>query len=285
MKQLLKTALLFLLLSPVYGQKSVDIPQTKVVEVFMDKLPSKLEAFNLKDLRSSGDAFNVRIWQQHSIFTLNDAQTSSSEYKLHTTSHSPVYTTTAFSNELTADLIAFFKSSEVMQLQNDNTRGIDGSFVYIEIATKEKYKVVSYWSPKASRNKDCKSVVALLDNLYSKVNYDDLVHTFLNSLEPGGYTWGMSTLRIDRFLGDDIEKTDFYNKVEGDIKEQLSVSSTTNRWEYPLVMINGELSKIADLNQYSLEEVKKFDIMKSNAGLQAIYGTSAKHGVVILDTI
>ncbi|MCP4553591.1 MAG: hypothetical protein GY834_16460 [Bacteroidetes bacterium] len=81
-----------------------------------------------------------------------------------------------------------------MEIQDEKFRGIDGSYVFFEISAKDKYKVVSFWSPRAERSDDSKIVVGILNILNKTINSSELQHTFLNLLEPGDYDLNMVRL-------------------------------------------------------------------------------------------
>jgi hypothetical protein len=262
----------------------MEIPESDVVRFFIEKLPDNLNVFNLKDLRASTDSLDIRIWQTHEIFTASCNDSFSSNYKIHTTNDKPIFSTFNFSKNISRDILNSFLATGVMELHNDNYRGIDGSFIFIEISTKQMYKVVSFWSPNAERNTDCKAVVEILDKLNKTINSKDIRNEFLNSLEPGGYRWGMTSIQIDKFLSSDIAQTDFYSMPEEKIKTELKITQKTNHWEYPIVIINDKPAKIEDLNKYSKNDVESFEILKPDNNVIALYGTMGNNGIIKMKT-
>lgn len=284
MRQFLIILFILFSLTPSFGQKKMEIPESDVVRFFIEKLPENLNVFNLKDLRASTDSLDIRIWQTHEIFTLSYNDSCSSNYKIYTTNDSPVFSTFNFSENISLNILDSFLAKRIMKLNNDNYRGIDGSFIFIEISTKQMYKVVSFWSPNAERNNDCKAVVEILDKLNKTINSKDLRNEFLNSLEPGGYKWGMTSIQVDKFLGSNIAQTDFYSMAEEKIKTELNITQKTNHWEYPIVIINDKPAKIADLNEYSKNDVESFEILKPDNNVIALYGTMGNNGVIKMKT-
>ena len=284
MKQILTILILILLFNPTFGQKHLDVPKTQVIESFIETLPKNLEKLELKDLRISKDSLNIRIWQTHEVFTINRADESTlSNYKIHTTNKELVFKSFNLEDSISQNILDSLLDASIMTLKNENYRGIDGSFVFIEISTKNNYKVVSYWSPNPERSNDCKTVVQVIDMLDKAIDSKKLKKDFLNSLPSGSYRWGMTSIRIDRFLDKGIAKTDFYNKAEKKIKHELSISDKTNHWDYPLILVNNKPAKISDLNQYNDKEIAKFEILKPDNNLIALYGTNGSNGVVLIE--
>ncbi len=95
---------------------------------------------------------------------------------------------------------------------------------------------------------------------------------------------GYDKYSIDKFLGANTVKTDFYSMAEARIKTELNITEKTNHWEYPLVIINDRPAKIADLNKYSEKDVEKLEILKSDNQQVALYGTNGRNGIITLKT-
>lgn len=98
--------------------------------------------------------------------------------------------------------------------------------------------------------------------MHQAVNSKELYNNFLNSLPVGGYSWGMSSLRIERFLDDKAEKTDFYVMAEKKIKRKLGINKKTDHWNYPMLIIDHKPAEFAKLNKYTKEDIEKFEIIK-----------------------
>ena len=130
----------------------------------------------MKDLQKSTDSLNIRIWQTHTIFTLNYNNSVSSNYKIHTTNDKPTISTTNFSENISRNILDSILDSKLLEVNDDSYRGIDGSFTFIEISTKNKYKVVSFWSPMMKRSDDCKTVVNSLYMISKTINSRKLIN-------------------------------------------------------------------------------------------------------------
>ncbi|MCF6352451.1 MAG: hypothetical protein L3J06_05540 [Cyclobacteriaceae bacterium] len=284
MKHNLLLVFLFLLFNIFYGQKIIEIPKNDIVENFVNQLPKNLIKYGLDDLRNSSDSLGIRIWRKSDIFTLSSGDSLSFNYKIHIGNNKPLVTSTDYSENISRNILDSLISYRIMELQDETYRGIDGSFVFFEISTKDKYRIFSYWSPQLSRSEDCKSVVQILNTLYRALNTKKIRDEFLNSLEPGGYRWGMSSIRVDRFLSEEITKTDFYLIAENKIRKELNITYGTSHLEYPLVIINGKLARIASLNQYLEKDIVSFNVLKPDNPAVVIYGTAGSNGVVRLET-
>lgn len=284
MKQITTLILLLFLLQPIFGQKTFDIPETPTVKGFINTLPEKLKRLGLKDLQTSSDSLNIRIWKPPFVFTANYTNTATSSYKVYTRNRKFVSKPTNFSEKTSQKIINNLLSKQISKLKDDQYRGIDGHFVFIEFSTKSKYKIVSYWSPNSNRSNDNKTVVQILGMLRKETNSSKLIKDFLNSLEPGSYAWGMSNIRLDNFVDEKETKTNFYSQAEEKIKAELNITKKTNRQNYPLILINGKPAKMSDLNTYTNQQVAKFEIIKPNDQRTVLYGTNGNKGIVIVQT-
>ncbi|MDW7694432.1 hypothetical protein R9C00_06755 [Flammeovirgaceae bacterium SG7u.111] len=284
------TLLLSLLLFThlLMGQKEMDIPQNNVnTKGFAERLPETLQLYDLEDLRYSPDSLGIRIWKQHSIFTLQLDDSISCEYKIHTKKSSkPISSTTSFPQSISQPLLEAIMAQSIWELEDDDYRGIDGSFVYFEIATPASYKVLSIWSGRLRSTQNGELATQLLNLVNTTLETNKLTSIFLDSLSPGCYRWGMSGICIDKFLGNEVQKTDFYSYAENRIKSELNITEDTGHYNYPIVIINNKPAKLSDLNQYSMKDMKSLDILSEDNGVPAlaIYGTRAKNGVVVLTT-
>ncbi|MCR1026087.1 hypothetical protein NQT66_14790 [Cellulophaga baltica] len=285
MKQILTLIILIFLLNPTYGQKNLDIPENKVIESFMKSLPKKIEKLKLQDLRTSEDSLNIRIWQTHNVFTINQNSDSTfSDYKIFTTNKELVFKSFNFKENISQKIMDSLSVETIMNLKDENYRGIDGSFIFLEISTGSIYKVVSYWSPSSERSNDCEAVVEILSVINTTIDSKKLSNDFLNSLPSGSYRWGMTSVRIDRFLDKAVAKTDFYSRAEKKIEKELSITDKTNHWDYPLILVNNKPAMLSDLNKYNDKEIAKFEVLKPDNNLIVLYGTNGSNGVVLIET-
>ena len=284
MKNLLTFLLVLSVLSTSKAQKIVEIPQTVVVESFVKNLPAILVKYNLEDLRKSTDSLCIRIWTDNEVFTLSSKDSVHCNYKIHTNQVKPVVLEKSYSGKISQILLDSLVAHNLLNLQDEPHRGLDGSFVFFEISTKTCYKICSFWSPNTQVNENCKNATHILDLIHNTLHTNDLYTEFFNTLEPGGYLWGMSTIHIDRFLRKEMHRTDFYVHAENRIRKELNITDSTSPLSFPIVMINQKPASIASLNQYSEKELVRFDIFKPGAESTALYGSRACYGVVILET-
>lgn len=143
---------------------------------------------------------------------------------------------------------------------------------------------MSFWSPNSSRSSTSKSVFRSIKSIQNQLNTSKLKTEFINTLAPGEYRFGTITINIDRFLNSNLAKTDFYKLAEAKIKTELNINETTPLTNYPLVLINNKISKLADLNNYSNNQIKDFKVIKQDIGITGIYGSKATNGVVVIET-
>lgn len=284
MKHITLTLLILIAFNALSAQKKIEIPESMPVNWFVKRLPKQLEQFHFKDLKSSKDSLNIRIWKRHEIFNLSCNDIFSSEFIIRTGGTDFISTSYKFGEDLSKELLTYFDANNLHDLKDDSFRGIDGSFVYIEIATKNKYKVLSFWSPNADRSEDCKSLLQFIDDMHKAINSKKLYNTFLNSLPVGGHVWGMSSLRIERFLDDKAKKTDFYVMAEKKIKRKLGINEKTDHWKYPILIINHKPAQFASLNKYSMKDIKSFEILKPDNSQTLLYGTNGSNGTIIVET-
>jgi len=283
MKQILTVLILFFF-QPSFGQKQLDVPKTQVIGSFIETLPKNLKELELKDLRVSSDSLNIRIWQSHEVFTLNYSDYASADYKIYTRNDELIFKSFNFPDSISKNIMDSLFVANIMNLKNENYKGIDGSFVFIEISTYSKYKVVSYWSTNSDRTDDCKTDFQILSMLDEAIDTRKLRNEFLNSVPSGNYRWGMTSIRIDRFLDKDVSTTDFYSRVEKEMEQELNITNKTNHWDYPLILVNNKPAMISDLNKYKYKEIAKFEILKPDNNLIALYGTNGSNGVVLIET-
>lgn len=285
MKHLFVLALLTFTFTISKAQKTIQIPQNRVDESFYQRLPESLEKYHLKDLRTSTDSLNIRIWKRHGILSLGVSDSVQGSYVLHTVGQTSVVQQKDYPERVTRPLLDSLLAFHILELNDDPYRGIDGSFVIFEVATRKNYRVFSYWSPNAKRSEDNKTVVRILKEVNQALNVKELNTAFWQSLEPGGYSWGMRAIQVDEFLPAHVKKTDFYVQAEKRMRRELKLTDSTSHREFPVVFINHKPANIADLNNYSLSQVTKLKIHQPNStSLSALYGARARYGVVEVET-
>ena len=105
----------------------------KILSFMSEPKIKKLEELELKDLRKSTDSLNIRIWQTHEVFTINYNDSIFSDYKIYTTNDKLVFKSFYISENISKNIIDSLIDKKIINLKNDNFRGIDGSFIIIEI--------------------------------------------------------------------------------------------------------------------------------------------------------
>lgn len=267
-----------------FSQKTLELQNGEITKNFAKELNTNLVKFNLKDLQTSTDSLNIRIWQPNEIFTLSKSDSISSEYKIYILSNQLDLETIKFAPQISSNILDSLLSYNLLHLREDNFLGLDGKFVFIEIATINKYKLMSFWSPDLNRNSNSKIVFQSIKSLNQQLKTSSLRSEFINKLAPGEYHFGMTTINIDKFLNHDLAKTDFYKLAEAKIKTELDINETTSLSNFPLILIDNKISKLADLNNYSNNQIKDFKVIKQDVGIAGIYGSKAINGVIVLET-
>lgn len=284
MKHFMTFLLILSVLSTAYGQKVIEVPQNDRIKGFVTNLQGNLDKYHLTDLQKSTDSLCIRIWTDNEVFTLSLKDSVQCSYKIHTNQVKPAVLERSYSGKISRILLDSMVSHNLLNLRDESYRGMDGSFVYFEISTKASYTICSFWSPYTQGNENCKNAAHILDHMHMTLHTDDLYTEFFNTLEPGDYLWGMSTVHIDRFLQKEVHRTDFYSCAENRIRKELNITENTSPLNFPIVMINHKPASIASLNQYSQKELVHFDILKPGTESTARYGSRAGNGVVILET-
>lgn len=276
MKYLLACCFIMMLFNKSYAQAENE--DDRLVKIFLKNLPKTLKYFGLKDLRDSKDTLNIRIWQQ-GIINLNSTNPNyqiciSGEERTCKVFEIPKSTSTALMKTLI--------SLNLFKLKNDSYRGIDGTDVTIEIVHDGIYRAFSYWSPNAKRNETSRNVFNILNTVNQKLNINDLNTRFLQTLKPGTYPWDMTSIYIDRFLSNNVKKTDFYLVVKNRIKLELNVDENSSATHFPLILINNSKAQISDLNKYSNKDLIECNILKPGVSSSNLYGARANYGVVLV---
>lgn len=284
MKKQFIIVLMVSLFTPIMGQKQMEMPTNDVVTLFVERLPGELKRFRLEDLRSSTDSLVIRIWKRNEIVTIKANRTIDYQYTLTTNDNRSKPQEITYTGKFPLSYLDSLNRYHFSKLANDDHRGVDGSFVFFEIATKTSYKICSFWSPDGTRDANEKIAVQTIALTNRLLNASSRRDSFIENLAPGSYTWGMGMLRIDRFPGKEVKKTDFYKTAEKRIRAELSITNRTSHLLYPLILINEKPVQLADLNNYSQKEIDHFEILKPDNKIVAIYGTSGSAGVVKVKT-
>ena len=267
------------------AQKQQDIPNTEVVTSFTKRLPGLLDSLHLADLSHSTQPLSVRVWNgRHEVFTVSRDSAVSTDYKMYLAKERLHYISYDIPASQSRALVDALLSPATRSLSNGNHVGIGGQWMFIEIATPDVYKIVSHWSPGGSETADRRHIARLLSLLRDAADSEARRAELLDGLPAGDYMWGRTSVRIDRFIQNDVATTEFYKQAEAKIKQELGITDATHHFDYPLIMINGQPRKIADLNRYRMTQVAKFKVVGPKDLRGTIWGGSGANGIVMVVT-
>lgn len=266
------------------AQKKIIHSEDLMVKFFLKALPDKLEKLDLPDLRKDSSDFSIRIWNNRRVISLSNEFKNKNSCLIYSTKttdlNSYCHKVFDIDETLSIALLDSIKALKPLELEDESRRGLDGSFTFIELSTKNIYKIITCWSPYLqSRSENIDRIRHLLEILRDNIGFENLDTIFLDSLEPGNYLWGwgISTIRIDRFLDEEIPKTDLYKEVEQKLKLEFDIK---NNRDFPLILINDLHVNISNLNLYSKKDVIELNIYKSDNPMTSVYPTSVGKGVI-----
>lgn len=272
----------------VLAQKSIQVPSNKRDMRFYERLPSTLDEYGLEDLTKTNDSLSLRVWRSNKIIEVKkQGEATHASLTFWINQQEPIVRKNEFGQEVSQKLLDSLLANNIMSLPGNPYYGVDGSYITIEVATPERYRMYSYWSPGSSpspKNEGAKEVVRMMALANDILDESGHISAFIESLEPGGYTWGMTGFRVDRFLHDDAPKSSLYKTVEERVKRELNVTPETSHRNYPMVIINHKPALLQDLNKYKNSDVKSLEIITKENPKQRIYGTSGLNGIIMVET-
>ena len=263
-----KLTLLFLLSLSVnsYCQKNIGITENKISKYFYKNLDSLNAKYDLKDLRES-ENIAIRIWLRNEIISLE----KNSEYIFYTSNGQKDFIEVRNLEKKTNldSLYHLFKSSSNFK----NKLHIDAFPIKIELSNSNSYDLISF-----QRNDQLEEII---QNIRKKHSLDELRNEIKNNLPAGNYRMGTTSLRKDYLPKED--KSDFYLKLEPEIKAKLKISEKSNPTEMPLIIIDDIPGfYFEDLNNLKLSDVKDYEIINDKA--KVLYGTRARFGIIKVNT-
>ncbi|WP_207432568.1 hypothetical protein [Sabulibacter ruber] len=178
-------------------------------------------------------------------------------------------------------------ANKILVSPGSSRHGIDGSYVTIEVATPEHYRLYSYWSPwssSSSKNEGAQDVVKMMALTNNFLDLSGHTSNFLESLEPGNYPWGMTGLRIDKFLPENARRSTLYKTLEKRARKELKITPETSHQKYPIVIINHQRAFLKDLNKYETADVSSLQILSKDNSQHSIYGSLGENGVIVVET-
>jgi hypothetical protein len=245
-----------------------------------------------QDESKTTDSLNVSIsWnEQNYKFTITDKVKATYTYTMWRVNekHIPVDSFSQSSDvsvKVSEKLLKLLDIENLMSLPEDNSRGLDGYFVIISFSDNKTFKKLVYWSPEfMPGNENTKKINEITRQIREDFKTDSFNDAFINTLPPGEYRRGMGQLKVDRFLADDVTKTDFYKNAEQKMKAALGITNQTPHSQYPIMLIDLKEGVIADLNNYTLKDIKSFEIITKEQPERVIYGARGENGVVVVTT-
>jgi len=249
-----------------YCQKNIGITENKISKYFYKNLDSLNTKYDLKDLRDS-ENIAIRIWMRNEIISLE----KNSEYIFHTSNgQKDIIEVRNLEKKTNLDsLYQLFKSNSDF----NSKLHIDAFPINIELNNSNSYDLISF-----QRNDQLEEII---QNIRKKHSLDELRKEIKNNLPAGNYRMGTTSLRKDYLPKGD--KSDFYLKLEPEIKAKLKITEKNNPSEMPLIMIDdipGFYFK--DLNNLKLSDVKDYEVIDDKR--KFVYGTRGRFGIIKVNT-
>ena len=248
-----------------YCQKEMEISETNISKHFYSNLDSLNAKYDLQDLRKT-EGVNIRIWRENEIITLG----KNSEYLFHISDGENNIIERRKLAQIT-DLDSLYRLYNSRKEVN-NKLHIDAFPIKIELSDSKNYDLVTF-----QRDDQMEE---LIHNIGKKYAINALRKEIIYNLPPGNYRRSMLGLKIDHLPKE--EKSDFYLKIEPEIKAKLNVTDKTLPTELPLILINNKPHFFEDLNKLTLSNVEDYEII--NDKMVVLYGTRARFGIIKVNT-
>lgn len=190
------------------------------------------------------------------------------------------------SDQVSNKLLKLLNKENLMSLPEDKSGGTDGYFLTITFSDNQTSKKLVYWSPELMPwNEKCKKINEITSQISEDFKTDSLNRVFINTLPGGMYGSGLFwNIEVDRFLDDTIPKTDFYIRAASEMQTRLGITEATKHTEYPIIIIDEQYSYIADLNNYTLNDIISFKVIVPSEKAKAHYGEDEKKGIITVTT-
>ncbi|MDE5418224.1 hypothetical protein L3049_09395 [Labilibaculum sp. DW002] len=280
-----KTITLFLFLLcyfNAYSQKTIEVSDNKLDQFFYDKMPEYITKFGLEDLRNSTDSLRLRIWSGKGTIEVTQQNGVKANLTQWTMWQDPIINKVDFKSEISKQLLDTLLAYDITTLPADNTWGIDGSYIHIEVSTPEKYRTYTYWSPRLSEGGN-RFKVAKIERLANSIlNRNKHFNEFIETLPPGGY--GLSSGQIDCYLPEGSKESSLYQEVKKRMQLELGITENTSHTKFPQLIIDTIPCYMKGLNKYELSEIKDIKIITEKGKVSTFYGANAANGCVIITT-
>lgn len=248
-----------------YCQKEIEITENKISRHFYKNLDSLNATYDLQDLRKT-EGVKIRIWRENEIITLG----KNSEYLFYISDGQNNIIEKRNLAPITDldSLYRLYKSRKEV----DNQLHIDAFPIKIELSDSKNYDLITF-----QRDDQLEE---LIQAILKKYTINALRKEIIFNLPPGNYRRSMVGLKIDHLPKE--EKSDFYLKLEPEIKAKLNVTDKTLPTEMPLILINNKPHFFEDLNELTLSNVEDYEIV--NDKMEVLYGTRARFGIIKVKT-
>ncbi len=252
----------------VYCQKKIVVSENAISERFHENLDSLISKYNFKDLRRS-DERTIRIWGNNEVLLLG----KNLHYFFHTwNGHKTISRNEILKSKSNyASIFSVFSTNAYLGNTNEH-RPIDAYPITVEINNSKTYKIISFY-----KNEQFEE---LIKNIKTENSIYEARKKIVENLPAGNYRIGLTTVKVDHLPENEL--SDFYRKIEPEIKKKLKINKSTNPTNMPLVMVNNELQFFQDLNELSLSDVLSYEIIEDNK--KFLYGTRGIFGVINVTT-
>ncbi|MDN3593460.1 hypothetical protein [Zunongwangia endophytica] len=250
------------------AQQKTNKFENEISHNFYKNLDSLIAKYNIEDIREDKSQA-IRIWKSNEIILLKEKEAI---YTFHTSnSKKEIIKQKKFRSE--SDLKSEFELIEkILDSNQDNKYAIDAFPIIIELKNSKRYRIISF-----NRNANLEEILETIkiENSINKVK-KEIIHT----LPAGNYRIGMSSLKLDYIPRKN--KSNFYRKLEPEIKSILKINNKTEPTKMPLVLINNKIKYFGDLNNLKISDVENYKIISDNSKI--LYGENGKYGVIKVTT-
>lgn len=244
MKKLILPILLFLALVPSKAQLKID---KKEIEKSIE--------YNQSETKKSISKLEI-LSANEKIVVVNDSIFYTKEFKNLDTNKSYYF-------EMNFDV------NDLINVEDLNEEGLK--------LDKAPYKVVTILNDNSKEEKEYQSNHQL-DELFKRIRKktnDDFKY-FLNFLPSGNYTYNL-------IINQPIKvKSDFFNHLEKLMNDE-GIYLTKDTYNQPKILLNDKQVSFDEIDKVQADQVKSISIYKDEKSI-ALYGSSAKNGIVIIET-
>lgn len=244
MKKLILPILLFLALVPSKAQLKID---KKEIEKFIE--------YNQSETKKSISKLEI-LSANEKIVVVNDSIFYTKEFKNLDTNKSYYF-------EMNFDV------NDLINVEDLNEEGLK--------LDKAPYKVVTILNDNSKEEKEYQSNHQL-DELFKRIRKktnDDFKY-FLNFLPSGNYIYNL-------FINQPLKvKSDFFNHLEKLMNDE-GIYLSKDGFNQPKILLNDKQVSFDEVDKVQADQVKSISIYKDEKSI-ALYGSSAKNGIVIIET-